>query len=412
MEFDNKIPEWKNTGTEPNEELKENGFQAGYRPPAGLFNWFWSKVIACINELQSKFKGHADDKNNPHNVTVEQLNAAKADLTNIDNDVFKNKSESAGIAVDVYGKDETCTDETLNLFNCETPNSIFEQIGGHWWRRRTEEIGKNYEETTVNVGETNQTYSYYEKNTTFYYSDSYELKDGVYILVNPSSIQLSSTSEMSAVKAALKENYKYFMAGQNSGDVMFRGREQDWNSFNIVWSETYGKFKFSFFTVYKVTTTTYDIIGEYEYVHSTERNKYPDSGKDGIFSYSYLGTPFENAREAPKFAQLSYVGTGSYGSSNRCIVPCPFTPKLAVLVGRKGKISDSVPDYYDNLNQFMVCTELTSDFKKYRGFTSSGNSTENTFARLNGNSIEWYYTLNANDQCNTKDYTYYLFVWG
>lgn len=54
MSFENKLPEWKNEGTEPPKELQENGFKSGYKPPAGVFNWFWSKVSKAITELQSK----------------------------------------------------------------------------------------------------------------------------------------------------------------------------------------------------------------------------------------------------------------------------------------------------------------------------------------------------------------------
>lgn len=33
MNFNSTLPEWKNTGTEPSDTLKENGFVAGYKPP-------------------------------------------------------------------------------------------------------------------------------------------------------------------------------------------------------------------------------------------------------------------------------------------------------------------------------------------------------------------------------------------
>ena len=54
MDFKNQLPLWKNGGAEPSEELKENGFSPGYKPPAGVFNWFWHKVSNCIKELQQK----------------------------------------------------------------------------------------------------------------------------------------------------------------------------------------------------------------------------------------------------------------------------------------------------------------------------------------------------------------------
>lgn len=54
MEFQNTLPEWKNEGVEPTTELKENGFVAGYKPPASIFNWFLSLVSKAITELQTK----------------------------------------------------------------------------------------------------------------------------------------------------------------------------------------------------------------------------------------------------------------------------------------------------------------------------------------------------------------------
>ena len=57
MEFNNIPPEWENKGNEPTEDIKKQGFLAGYKPPAAYFNWFWNKTGACIKELQEKLKG-------------------------------------------------------------------------------------------------------------------------------------------------------------------------------------------------------------------------------------------------------------------------------------------------------------------------------------------------------------------
>ena len=54
MNFNNKLPEWKNSGTEPSDSIKNDGFKAGYKPSANVFNWFWSLVSKCITEIQSK----------------------------------------------------------------------------------------------------------------------------------------------------------------------------------------------------------------------------------------------------------------------------------------------------------------------------------------------------------------------
>lgn len=56
MIFKSSPPEWKNAGIEPQEQLKTEGFQAGYKPPAAYFNWFFHGVCECLKELQGKAK--------------------------------------------------------------------------------------------------------------------------------------------------------------------------------------------------------------------------------------------------------------------------------------------------------------------------------------------------------------------
>lgn len=54
MKFEKTPPTWNAEGSEPPSSLKTSGFQAGYKPPAAYFNWFWNKVSACLTELQTK----------------------------------------------------------------------------------------------------------------------------------------------------------------------------------------------------------------------------------------------------------------------------------------------------------------------------------------------------------------------
>lgn len=57
IEYQNESPNWSATGTEPPDTLKTNGFEAGYKPPANYFNWFWNTVSKCISELQNNAAG-------------------------------------------------------------------------------------------------------------------------------------------------------------------------------------------------------------------------------------------------------------------------------------------------------------------------------------------------------------------
>lgn len=81
MDFNNKAPDWSAPGVEPPTSLKEQGFEAGYKPPASFFNWFWTRVSSCLSELQNKLSGHADSKSNPHGVTAAQIGLGKVNNT-------------------------------------------------------------------------------------------------------------------------------------------------------------------------------------------------------------------------------------------------------------------------------------------------------------------------------------------
>lgn len=63
VNYSNNMPEWQNEGVEPSNDLKEKGFQGGYKPPASVFNWFWSLVSKAITELQTITKNQLDKIN-------------------------------------------------------------------------------------------------------------------------------------------------------------------------------------------------------------------------------------------------------------------------------------------------------------------------------------------------------------
>lgn len=80
MNWENNMPEWAE-GTEPSEDRKRKGFEVGYKPPAGIFNWLYSLIFKAVKELQTKFGSHAENKENPHGVTKAQVGLDKVDNT-------------------------------------------------------------------------------------------------------------------------------------------------------------------------------------------------------------------------------------------------------------------------------------------------------------------------------------------
>ena len=96
MAFNHKMFDWQNQGAEPSAELKQSGFQAGYKPPATVFNNFWYKTSNAITELQTTFDGHTHTQSEVTGLTDALANKANADLSNIDDDAFLQKVQNAG----------------------------------------------------------------------------------------------------------------------------------------------------------------------------------------------------------------------------------------------------------------------------------------------------------------------------
>lgn len=92
MDFENKSPGFTAEGVEPPASLKSGGFQAGYKPPAAYFTWFWTKMSKIVDEIHTKMQ------------TV-----ALSNLTNISDDTFRDKAKAAGVAgipiIDAYSSD-------------------------------------------------------------------------------------------------------------------------------------------------------------------------------------------------------------------------------------------------------------------------------------------------------------------
>lgn len=81
----------------------------------------------------------------------------------------------------------------------------------------------------------------------------------------------------------------------------------------------------------RLVSSSYGVVtpaGSVEYVHSTNRNAYPDSGTQDGYTYTYLGVPFENAVTPVRIETGSYVGTGAVGAT----IPLSFTPKFVFVM--------------------------------------------------------------------------------
>ncbi len=122
MNFNNIFSEWKNKGNEPSSDLKNNGFQPGYKPPANIFNWFWSKVIAAITELQNKLS-QTDKQSNGilTNTIYDNTSSSGYQITitvpNLSDDPFEKDNENSldGKIIAVSMKNYTATSDNANM---------------------------------------------------------------------------------------------------------------------------------------------------------------------------------------------------------------------------------------------------------------------------------------------------------
>lgn len=145
--------------------------------------------------------------------------------------------------------------------------------------------------------------------------------------------------------------------------------------------------------------------GYSDYIFSTDRDAYPDSGIQNGYEYQYLGIPFENAREVPKIEVGSYLGTGTFGSSSPNTLTFPFTPIIWGVFRRvsTGGVDNPVPNImlWDNNYQNMKVSVFTGV-----------DSTTTHYITINGNSVSWYASTSSDGQLNSNIYTYHYFAIG
>ena len=299
------------------------------------------------------------------------------------------------------------------LVNRAAFNERFSVLNGlyrYWWKRKS--VSSHYEiEETNDITEDSSfptedlyaTASAYD-GTEFdiQYSDEvYVDETGKLQLRSPSTVKLSYSVGYAQFQSVIPGKYFKPQTDETSNlpnpkyEVLYavssgKAMSTVWsarNAYVVWWSKIRG-----------VSSKYVESTGEWEYVYSSDRNAYPDSGEQNGYEYQFLGIPFENAREAPKIATGSYVGTGTYGASSPNSLTLDFEPKLVI-------VGDLIPARYSSgewSNSFIwtsgqTYTYITGD--EYAVVTLS----------LIGFTLKWFAsgnTMNAANQCNTLGTTY------
>lgn len=287
-------------------------------------------------------------------------------------------------------------DATAALFGltaAAVPDDVLAWIGKYaqyWWQRRS------------NAVTTHPNYSYYMVSgatdyeiagaTTVYYASAYTVVNGRFVLTNPSSVDVyyNGYTRANVCKG------KYCMSDSPSG----RGMYFVPSSATVQRAEDEGS-SGTTYDVYFDGCTYYTVtIGQWEYVQSSTRNAYPDSGTSGDYEYEYLGIPFDNAVNAPAIATGSYTGTGSSGSSQKNTLTFSFVPAVVIIT----EVSQS--SFYPG----NVLVNGQTDSNGIGSLTSSGGNYAMTVDWAD-KKVSWY-AGEADRQLNKSGVTYRYFAIG
>ena len=242
------------------------------------------------------------------NITMKQFNG-----TDYDTLYPKTKVEQVEGA---YTQQQILSNATAALYGLGTdavPDDVLALFGMYCWERTLHNFQLTYGKatTTILCSSTDRGSS----KATISYSSSVNIgDDGVLSLVNPSTITVNMDSPGGTTLAG-----KYFKIGSAiyyaDTDASASTRIQDSYYQVIIADKT-------------KSVSVYDNAVQ-DFVRSTNRNAYPDSGSSGGYEYQYCGVPFYNASQAHvKIVAGSYIGTDTYGESNPNSLTFDFAPQV------------------------------------------------------------------------------------
>lgn len=327
-------------------------------------------------------------------------------------------------------------DTTAALFGLDVsnvPDDVLAFLGKYnqyWWKRRVNIQNAGYVEkrspfnkdcvfydtgdpifTNLPMGNNPNV----SETITFYSNIDINQSNGAVSYINPSSISITySGSTESSLKSRLLNKYvKVFYSDNGYKEkIVYVGNDATVykNSYSSE-GDSYYVIGFRPNTVYEVSSEYKDssTIGDWEYLWSTDREAYPDSGIQDGYEYQFLGIPFENSVLPLRVETGSYVGTGTYGVNNPCSLTLPFEPKLFIVGdtdGRKGTRG--------NYLYFALPIFLGDTYEKINWKFGGTTATQYTLMKREGSTISWYinFTGSGSDQLNGTGTTYYYYAIG
>ena len=287
-----------------------------------------------------------------------------------------------------------CIRDSVNRAAFNERFEILNELYRYWWKRTAKEA--EHYDIVIDPPSLNYLSNFYDdQSASSIQMGTVSLSGGNIVFTPTSTISVSyrtytNANELKGKYFKIANDGPYFMA-ENAPDAS-RGRSGE---------RYYVQATFSNVSV----EYTEAVIGNVDFVSSSNRSAYPDSGIINGYEYQYLGIPFENAREVPKIEVGSYLGTGTFGSTSPNTLTFSFTPIIWGVFRRvsTGGVDNPVPNImlWDNNYQNMNVSVFTGV-----------DSTTTHYITINGNSVSWYSSSSGEHQLNAKGTTYHYFAIG
>lgn len=81
FDYKKKVTAWEDSGTEPPEGLRK--WQAGEKPPAAWWNWFWDAAQKCFEDIRNWINRHQDANTGVHGVGTGHIETTEGAQTKV-----------------------------------------------------------------------------------------------------------------------------------------------------------------------------------------------------------------------------------------------------------------------------------------------------------------------------------------
>ena len=400
----------------------------------------------AASALQSGLDSHTGNKDNPHNVTCEQIGAAAASHTHSANDL------TSAVPISKGGTGATTAERALtNLGGMKTDlsNMAFELMwskskmpSSNWW-------------TSICYGDGRFVAVASDSTKAAYSTDGITWKEKY--MLNPSSPWQSvcygkgkfvavaygsdkaarSYSELNWMISSMPSSANWIRVcyGKDKFVAVAYGSDKAAYSIDgITWktatlpvfkywrSVCYGNGKFVVASesdysaaysldgiTWKKTTLPFYVNNQPSICYGNDRFVVISSGdSNGAYADATPSAVSQfNAMGLTRMQLVSYVGTGTYGSSNQCSLEFDFMPKVVLYLGGAYSYSD-ILDRYTSRAMFPENGNPTTFYARYGFSKDIANYPSYASYSENGTKIYWYNETSAEYQLNSSGRGYYF----